>query len=210
MTISEKRSTLQLTRLERLMDVVFALVIWRLFTFLPDLKTDGSNWESVADLLIQEWDSFFFVLLAVIIVIVYWSQNNSLLGNLKRTNGVHTAISVFQLIFVLFFLYAINAGIHLGSGSDSRLFESVTAMLVGVAAWIAWYYAMQKAHLLDPELSKEEAELIAQRNLAEPITAALTIPFAFAGPYVWELSWFLYPFIKRYFSRANKTQVVGK
>ena len=35
-----KRSILQLSRLERIMDVVFALVIWRLFTFLPKQTVD--------------------------------------------------------------------------------------------------------------------------------------------------------------------------
>jgi len=60
---------------------------------------------------------------------------------------------------------------------------------------------MNKADLLNPELSKEEAEHILQKNLAEPVTAVITIPFAFVGPVAWELSWFLYPFIRYIFSR---------
>ncbi len=47
------------------------------------------------------------ILLAVVIVIVYWLQNNSLPGNLNKTDGIHTAISIFQLFFVLLYLYAI-------------------------------------------------------------------------------------------------------
>jgi uncharacterized membrane protein len=149
----------------------------------------------------EEWSSFLFVLLATGIVIIYWLQNISLLGNLKKTNGVHTAISIFQLVFVLLFLYAITSGVILGESADSRIFESVTAMMIGVMGWSGWYYAMNKADLLNPELSKEEAEHILQKNLAEPITAVITIPFAFVGPVAWELSWFLYPFIRYIFSR---------
>jgi len=204
MTMMEKRSTLQLTRLERLMDVVFAIVIWRLFMLLPRPEENAAKWDSVLAMLQDEWFSFLFVLLATVIVIIYWLQNNSLLGNLKKTNGVHTTISIFQLVFVLLFLYAITSGVILGSGADSRLFESITAMMIGVMAWLGWYYAMHKADLLDPELSKQEAEHILQKNLAEPITAAITLPFALVGPVAWELSWFLYPFIKYLFSRFKQ------
>ena len=205
MTMEVKRSVLQLSRLERMMDVVFALVIWRLFTFLPTQQVDGNKWASVSEMLQAEWKVFVFVLLAVVIVIIYWLQNNSLLGNLKKTDGIHTAISIFQLFFVLLFIYSIGAGVRIGSGTDSSVFESVMAMMVGLMSLLAWHYAMHKGNLLDPELSAEDAAHIRQKNMAEPITAAITIPFAFVGPLAWELSWFLYPFIKYLFSKVNKS-----
>jgi len=205
MTIEVKRSILQLSRLERIMDVVFALVIWRLFTFLPTQEVDGNKWASVTEMLLAEWKVFVFVLLAVVIVIIYWLQNNSLLGNLKKTDAIHTAISIFQLFFVLLFLYAIGSGVRIGSGADSSAFESISAMMVGLLSLLAWHYAMHKGDLLDPELSADDAIHIRQKNMAEPITAAITIPFAFVGPIAWELSWFLYPFIKYVFSKVNKS-----
>lgn len=204
MKIEKKRSVLQLSRLERIMDVVFALVIWRLFTFLPTQPVADGKWSSVSEMLLAEWETFLFVLLAVIIVIVYWLQNNSLLGNLKKTDAVHTGISIFQLFFILLFLYAIGAGIRIDSGADSRMFESITAMMVGLLALLAWHYAMYRGKLIDPELSAEDAANIRQKNMAEPITAAITIPFSLIGPLAWELSWFLYPFIKYLFNRVKK------
>jgi uncharacterized membrane protein len=186
------------------MDVVFALVIWRLFTFLPTQEVDSGKWSSVIEMLVAEWQKFGFVILAVVIVIIYWLQNNSLLGNLKKTDAIHTAISIFQLFFVLLFLYSIGAGVRIGSGADSSAFESVMAMMVGVMSLLAWHYAMHRGNLLDPELSAEDAAHIRQKNLAEPVTAAITIPFAFVGPVIWELSWFLYPLIKYIFSQVKK------
>ena len=206
MSIEIKRSILQLSRLERIMDVVFALVIWRLFTFLPTQTAGENKWASVSEMLIAEWQVYVFVLLAIVIVIIYWLQNNSLLGNLKKTDGIHTAISIFQLFFVLLFIYSIGAGVRIGSGVDSSAFESITAMMVGLMSLLAWHYAMHRGDLLDPELSAEDAVHIRQKNMAEPITAAITIPFAFVGPLVWELSWFLYPFIKYLYSRVKKPE----
>ena len=205
MKIEIKRSMLQLTRLERMMDVVFALVIWRLFTFLPTPPVGGDKWASVSEMLVAEWKVFVFVLLAVVIVIIYWLQNNSLLGNLKKTDGIHTAISIFQMFFVLLYVYSIGTGIRIGSGVDSRAFESFMAMMVGLLSLLAWHYAMHKGNLLDPELSVEEAVHLRQKNMAEPITAAITIPCAFVDPLAWELSWFLYPFIKYLFSKIKKS-----
>jgi uncharacterized membrane protein len=204
MNIEVKRRVLQLTRLERMMDVVFALVIWRLFTFLPTQQVGGDKWASVSDMLVAEWKTFVFVLLAVVIVIIYWLQNNSLLGNLKKTDGIHTAISIFQLFFVLLYLYAIGSGVRIGSGADSFALESSMAMMVGVMSLLAWHYAMHRGNLLDSELSAKDAVHIRQKNLAEPVTAAITIPFAFVGPLAWELSWLLYPLIKYFYSRIKK------
>ena len=105
---------------------------------------------------------------------------------------------------VLLFLYSIGAGVRIGDGMDSRAFESVTAMMVGLMSLLGWHYAMHKGNLLDPELSAEDAIKIRQKNMAEPVTAAITIPIAFIGPVAWELSWFLYPFIKYIFSQVKK------
>ena len=204
MNIEVKRRVLQLTRLERMMDVVFALVIWRLFTFLPTQQVGGDKWASVSDMLVAEWKTFVFVLLAVVIVIIYWLQNNSLLGNLKKTDGIHTAISIFQLFFVLLYLYAIGSGVRIGSGADSFALESSMAMMVGIMSLLAWHYAMHRGNLLDSELSAKDAVHIRQKNMAEPVTVAITIPFAFVGPLAWELSWLLYPLIKYFYSRVKK------
>ncbi len=60
MAMEIKRSVLQLSRLERIMDVVFALVIWRLFTFLPTQKVGENKWASVSEMLAAEWEGFCF------------------------------------------------------------------------------------------------------------------------------------------------------
>ena len=186
----------QLSRLERLMDVVFALVIWRIFTIIPRPDFDNPEWETIWEMLTSEWSDFAVPFLAIVIVIVYWLQNNSLLSRLKGTNALHTGISVFQLFLVLFYLYALRLGIGLKSAADTRVLESSAAVLVGIAAYLAWWYAWRKGKLLADDVSEEEATKIAKANFAEPLTALLTIPAAFVGPWAWEVSWFLYPLLK--------------
>ena len=183
--------------------MVYALVIWRLFMILPRPEKGEGDTNSVLELLANNWDTFIIVLLALVIVIVFWLQNNSLFACLKATDRIHTAITIFQLFFLLFFLYSIGAGIRLGAAADSRLLESFAALLLAISAYLGWYYAYRKGDLVSDDVPVEKSEALLKRNLAEPITALLTMPFAFMGPIAWELSWFLYPFIRWAFSRMT-------
>jgi uncharacterized membrane protein len=192
----ESESRKQLVRLERLTDLVFALVIWRIFVLLPRPNFDDLEWDTIWEMLSSEWASFIVPVLAILIVIVYWLQSNSLLGKLKRTDAVHTGISIFQLFFLLFYLYAVGLGIGAGSAADTRVLESSAALLVGATAYLGWWYARQKGDLLADDISEEDVKQATSSNLAEPLTAMLTIPAAFIGPWAWELSWFIYPFLK--------------
>ena len=203
MTQTASEKNLKLIRLERVMDVVYALVIWRLFMILPRPEKGEGDTNSVLELLANNWDTFIIVLLALVIVIVFWLQNNSLFACLKATDRIHTAITIFQLFFLLFFLYSIGAGIRLGAAADSRLLESFAALLLAISAYLGWYYAYRKGDLVSDDVPVEKSEALLKRNLAEPITALLTMPFAFMGPIAWELSWFLYPFIRWAFSRMT-------
>ena len=207
MTNLPTKESLKLVRLERLMDVVYALVIWRLFMILPRPQEGEDNTYTVLDLIIHDWGIFVLVLLALVIVIVFWLQNNSLFDKLKSTDRIHTAIVIFQIFFLLFFLYSIGAGLRLGAGNDSRLLESFAAFLLAISAYLGWYYAYRMGNLVSDDVPSEKSEEIHKRNLAEPITALLTIPFAFVGSIAWELSWFLYPFIRWAFHRLAKQHV---
>lgn len=201
----ENVSRKQLLRLERLTDLLYALVIWRIFMLLPRPNFDNPEWDTVGEMLTSQWPDFVVPILSILIVIVYWLQSNALLSRLKATNAIHTGISIFQVFFVLFYLYALGMGIGLGSESDTRVLESSAAALIGAVAYLGWWYAGGRGALLSDDVSDAEAKEVASSNLAEPLTALLTIPAAFIGPWAWELSWFLYPFLKWIFGRRLKT-----
>lgn len=204
--LSERQGALQLKRLEMLMDVVFALIIWRIFMILPRPNGVSAQWESVVVMLQNNWETFLLVLLSTIIVIVFWIQNNNLLGKLKRTDTVHTSMAIFQVIFMLLLLYSIGLGIRYEGELVTKVMESTAAILVSLMAYLGWRYAMFRAKLVADDVTEEEARQTLEQNKAEPITAAITIPFAFVGPLAWELSWFLYPFIKYLFKRYSKNR----
>lgn len=196
------RYATQLKRLGTLMDVVFGLVIWRLFLLFP--HPEGGNPGSVWDVFSSDPKAVLTVVIGIVIVIIYWGQNNLLFGYLERTDGKHTAYAIVQLFCLLMFLYAIKVGTQYESAADTRVLESVTAMLVGVPAYLGWRHAKRTANLVSPQLSRDDADAISVRILAEPITAAITIPFAIFTPLLWEAAWFAYPLVARVLGRRKE------
>jgi len=195
------RFTNQLRRLETLMDVVYALVIWRLFTLFPHPEENETR--SVWEVLTGEPRAVLLIVIGIVIVIIYWGQNNLLFGCLERTDMQHTAIAIVQLFCLLLFLYAIRVGVEYEPQSDTRLFESITAMLVGVPGYLGWRHA-RRAGLISPELPEDETDEISVNILAEPITAAITIPFAIFTPLLWEAAWFSYPVVASILGRRKE------
>ena len=204
MTIT-KRSPLDLKRLKIIIDVVYAIVIWRLFMILPSPQNMSEKWDSVSSMLLDEWSAFLVPALALLIVIIYWVQNNELFNYLDHTDVVHTGISLFQIFTVLLFLYAIGVGLNYEGAADARVFESFTAALMGIFSYAGWRYAMNHG-LLGGSITAEKALQIRDRNFSEPATALITIPFAFIGPWLWEISWFLYPIIRKLLSGHKTNQ----
>ncbi len=205
--MSEKRAgERSLVRLERIMDVVYAIIIWRLFTFLPRIEFDQPPPPDLLEWLAADWETFVIVPLALVIVMVYWLQTNDMLGRLRGTNWVHASLTVAQLFSVLVFLYAIRMGLTFEDNPWERAIESAAASLVGIVSLVAWRYATSKRKLLASEVGADDVDRLSQRYLSEPLTAAITIPFAFMGPWLWELSWFLYPVIRYALHRISQAR----
>ena len=189
---SASKETMQLGRLRTLSDVIYALVIWRAFEIIPRPGIDG-EWASVAAYFAANWRYFLIIAIGLAFTIIYWGQSNALLGALEGTDTKHSALSVLQLFFLLIFLYAIRVGVEFPASPWNRTFESVAAALVGYAGAVAWLYASTGRRLLPREVSDDDAREFGNRILAEPLTATITIPMAWIGPWVWELSWLIYP-----------------
>ena len=196
------REQRQLRRLETLIDVIFGITIWRLFTLLPRPE-ENPEWNSLLDMIADSGLNFAVAVIALVIVIIYWVQSNLLFKYLVRTDSWHIGFSITQVFSLLLFLYAIRTGIEFEASASTRIFESATACLLGVCSFAAWYYALHKGNLVTDELEADEASAITERIKAEPVTAAITIPFA-AGVWMWELSWFIYPVVVYIYKRRFK------
>jgi hypothetical protein len=197
-----RRGALHLTRLERLTDVVYAIIIWQLFMLIPTPDSVGKDWDSVGAYFADNGWTLAVVLVGVGWAIVYWNQSNRLFAVLETTDGWHSALSILQLFFLFVFLYSMKLGVDIGGMAGTWAFESCSATAVGLCSLLAFEHARRRRRLLHADVTDDEARRIAIRIRAEPVTTGITIPFAFIpGPLLfgfnltWEFSFFLYPIV---------------
>ena len=184
-----ERDARQLRRLQTLMDVVFCLLIFRLFTLLPHPSRPEPGAFDPLMIFTETGENFIMFVIGFVLISIYWFQNNKTSGNLVSTDGKHTALSILQLACLLLYFYSVRLDIETDSDVLALFMQSVSLALVGFAGVAAWVYASKRNELVSEAVSAEEANELKISILAEPLAALVTIPFAFIGPGIWNLSW---------------------
>ena len=189
-TLAQKeRDERQLRRLQTLMDVVFGVLLIRIFTFLPHpTKPETGDFDPLV-IFTQGGENFIMFIIGFILITIYWIQNNKTTGNLVATDGKHTTLSIMQLLFLLLYLYSVRLDMETQSDLLALFMQSVSLALAGLAGVSAWVYASNHSEMVSEAVSTQEANELKISILAEPLAALVTIPFAFIGPGIWNLSW---------------------
>jgi uncharacterized membrane protein len=185
----QERDKRQLGRLQTLIDVVFGLMIIRLFTLLPHLTNPESGDFDPLVIFTESGENFVMFVIGFVLIAIYWYQNNKTTGNLISTDTKHTTLSIVQLMFLLLYFYSIRLDMETHSDVLALFMQSVFLALAGYTGVAAWVYAYKNSDLISDAVTQEEGNDIRISILAEPLAATLTIPFAFIGPGAWNLSW---------------------
>jgi uncharacterized membrane protein len=181
----------QLERLATLTDVAYAVALVLIVTWLPlpeESHTEGTVW--LIDLWAEYSDNIISVIIGLVFSIMYWIRSNTLMTALDRTDGVHTGLSIASVFFLLLLLYMVRVSAEVAAPSR-RAGESIAVALIGLAAGAAWWWARRK-NLVREGLSKEDVLAIQLEAFTEPLTALVTLPFAYVGELAWNLAWFAY------------------
>jgi hypothetical protein len=75
----------QLVRLQTLIDVVYGILLFRIFLFLPRLEVDGFGAKDLVKVLSESYTNYLMIIVGIFMLIVYWGQSNLQFGNLQRT-----------------------------------------------------------------------------------------------------------------------------
>ena len=96
-----------LKRLETFLDVVYALLFFRILHYLP--HSEDMAWADkplgLLSLLWANADELLRIIVGMGLTIIYWNLNNKLFGSLVRTNGRHAILALLQMFFVCLFIY---------------------------------------------------------------------------------------------------------
>lgn len=184
-----------LDRLETLIDSVYALVIVFLVSQLPNPLGFEEKFSGFWDFFRLHGEELAAPLIGISLVVIYWLQNNLLFGYLDSTDNKHATISIVQLFFILFYLYTSDLLDAFPETKTILGMQSVTFAMVGLLAIWGWSYATKDRRLIGEDLPNEEIERVHLKILPEPLTALITLPFAFVGTTAWNLSWLSMPLI---------------
>ena len=184
-----------LDRLETLIDSIYALVIVFLVAQFPNPLGSEAQYSSFLHFIRVEGGDLVAPLIGLVLMVIYWLQNNLLFGYLERTDNRHAILSLSQLFFVLFYLYTSDLLDAFPETKTILAMQSVTFAIMGILAVWGWLYATRDRRLTGPDLDEEQVRVVTAKTLPEPITALITLPFAFVGATAWNLSWLVAPLV---------------
>jgi hypothetical protein len=189
-------SARSLRRLEMFLDVLYALIVFRMLAYLP--STEDMTWVGkplgLLGRLIHDRRELWRPVMGIGLTVICWTLNNKRLNQLKQTDGVHTLINLIQMAFVCLFLYFAIADPMLAGGTSSRALQCASLALAGIAGEWAWAHARRNG-LVDARVPVKQLDEVGRRGRTETATAVLNLPLAWLGTITWTLGWFIIPFV---------------
>ena len=177
--------------METLTDVVYAVALVLVISWLPlpeESHATGVVW--IVDLWSEYATNIIAVVIGLVFIILYWIRSNTLMTALDRTDGIHTGLTIASVFFLLLLLYVVRISEQVAAPSR-RAGESISVALIGIAAGAAWWHARRKG-LVRGGISEQQMVGIQVEAFAEPLSALVTLPFAFVGEGAWNLAWLVY------------------
>ncbi len=186
----KERGFKQMIRVITIIDVLYALLIFQVFTLMPRPEVDGFTREELTEVLSQSYLNYLGIFVGLVLILLYWGQSNVQYGNMDRTDGRHSVLSILQVFFLMLYLYFIRLDLQFESPVLTQQMQSITLALAGLFSVWGWHHAI-KNNLISKSLTSLEKDQVYLKLMPEPITAILTIPFASIGPNYWTFSWLL-------------------
>ena len=182
----------QLRRLETLTDCAYAVALVLIIQWmpLPSESTTGGVRVVLTELFAEHAGNLVSIGIALAFVIVYWLRNNSRTALLDRTDTTHTSLSILSVFFMLFLLYIVRVGAEV-EGVSSRAGESFAIAMVGLPLALGWWHAERRGLIREGVSDRQKVGEFVE-SFTEPVTALVTLPFAFVGELYWNLAWLAY------------------
>ncbi len=185
-----ERGEKQLFRLGVIIDVLYALMIYKLFTLMPNPEIDGFGREELYKVLTESYLNYTVIIIGLVLIILYWGMSNLQFGNLKRTNSTHSTLSILQVFSLMLYIYFVRLDAQFEGVILLMQMQSLFLALAGFLSVGSWHYAL-KNNLVSDAPSKMEKETMYIKFLPEPVVSLLTFPLAWFGPGIWTLGWLL-------------------
>ena len=182
-----QRDTILLKSLIIVVNVLYALMIFQVFLILPRPDDPELKYISLEQIYSENLMVLLVIVVGLIMILIYWIQFHKLIGNLVRSSTVHASMTLFQMIFLMIYLYFVRFDMEFDGLTLALQMESIFLALAGFTGALGWVYA-RKNNLTSDQIDEQEEASILYSVLPEPMAALFSLPFAVYGPGIWTLS----------------------
>ena len=133
-----------LRRVQNLVDVIFGLMIFRLFTLLPQPTKEQLANRDFLGMFAENGTNLLVMIIGIILIIIYWRQSNVQFGNLNRIDATVATLAIVQVFFLLIYLYFMRLDNETDGDEFTLLMESVFMALAGFAGIYSWEHSRKK------------------------------------------------------------------
>jgi len=184
---SAQRDTMLLKSLTIVVNVLYALMIFQVFLILPRPDDPELQYSSLEQVYSDNLMVLLVIVIGLIMILIYWIQFHKLIGNLVRSSTVHASLAIFQMIFLMIYLYWLRFDMEFDGLTLALQMESIFLSLAGFTGALSWVYA-RRNKLTSDQIDEQEEVSILYSILPEPLAALFSLPFAIYGPDIWTLS----------------------
>ncbi len=170
------------TRVEALSDGVFAIAM-TLMIFnikVPQIPNERVTAELTLRLL-DLWPHFLVYAISFVMLGVYWVGHHNQYRHIRRTNRILLWINNALLLCVSLIPFSTGLVGSYPTHQVSVILYATNLVLVGLALFAHWHYAISRRVLVDQNLDPVLIRLASRRILIGPALLALAIAFSFVS-----------------------------
>ena len=185
--VAQKPGQLSLRRLERLSDVVYAVILLLLlatFRFAPaDIATD----EEGLEFFFTETEIWVGFAIGFLIVAYYWTTHQKYFSYLVKTNTAHSMLELIYLMALAMVPFSNQFLAAYPTALLPRVWISLDITLVGLMLFFTWSYATKNGRLVATgSLDDSTRTVMGRQALVMPVLAVVAAVAGFFYTYLWD------------------------
>lgn len=210
--MKDNKSQFSLRRLERLVDIVFALALLLLLATI-DFAPEGTESAEAAYLyLAEQTTQHLGFVISFLIIAYYWMAHQEYFRYYTGTNKIHTFIELLYLMAIAGMPFNNHFIAAFPMEVAPRLAISSDIFAAGVLAFLSWTYATSGNRLVDGDkLSPELVTFMRWQALVVPAFAVVAAGAAFLHAFAWDLVLTFGPLFAMFLvKRSSRTRTRGR
>ncbi|MDO8870272.1 MAG: TMEM175 family protein [Methanobacteriaceae archaeon] len=177
-----KEKFMTTNRIETLVDGIFAIAMTLLVLTLevPQLPAPVTN-GTIINFLISTIPQFFVYGMSFVLLAVFWRINHREFHRIEKSNGMLLRINVIWLMFVVLVPFSTSLVGDYGNFQAAELFFHLNMLIIGILAFINWYYAVNWG-LTNVKWTKKAYKSSFYHYLIFPFLAVVAMLLTFISP----------------------------